>query len=126
MVKGQQVRVTIFGMEYTLKSEENPQFIVELANYLNEQMTEISERSPTNSALKIAILAALNITDDLFKERYEKDKLEKGIAEKQERDASQPAVLPFYLSNCFGLYKNQGTFKPPHLWLFSYFVLLGR
>ena len=82
MVKGQQVRVTIFGMEYTLKSEENPQFIVELANYLNEQMTEISERSSTNSALKIAILAALNITDDLFKERYEKDKLEKGIAEK--------------------------------------------
>ena len=76
------MRVTIFGMEYTLKSEENPQFIVELANYLNEQMTEISERSSTNSALKIAILAALNITDDLFKERYEKDKLEKDIAEK--------------------------------------------
>ena len=82
MVKGQQVRVTIFGMEYTLKSEENPQLIVELANYLEEQMTEISERSSTNSALKIAILAAINITDDLFKERHEKEKLEEKIAEK--------------------------------------------
>lgn len=76
------MRVTIFGMEYTLKSEENPQFIVELADYLNEQMTEISEKSSTNSALKIAILAALNITDDLFKERKEKEKLEDKIADK--------------------------------------------
>lgn len=76
------MRVTVYGMEYTLKSDENPQYIVELANYLNDRMKEISDRSATNSALKIAILAALNITDDLFKDRYEKEKLEQSIGEK--------------------------------------------
>lgn len=82
MSKGQRIRVTVFGMEYTLKSEEDPQHIIELANYLNEKMTEISEKSSAKSALKIAILAALNITDDLFTERSEKENLEESISEK--------------------------------------------
>ena len=82
MIKGQQVRVTIFGMEYTLKSEENPQLIVDLAKHLDDRMNDIAARSANNPALKVAILAALNITDDLFKERYERERLEQSIAEK--------------------------------------------
>ena len=82
MLKGQRIRVRVYGSDYTLRSEEDPQYIVELADYLNEKMTEIAERSSAKSALKVAILAALNITDDLFKERQEKEKLNNIITEK--------------------------------------------
>jgi cell division protein ZapA len=82
MNKGQPVRVTIFGTDYTLKTAENPQHIVEVAKYLDDKMRQIAAKSSLNSALNTAILAAINITDELYKERLEKETLENEITEK--------------------------------------------
>jgi cell division protein ZapA len=79
MSKGQQIRVAIFGMEYTLKSEENPQYIVELAQFLDEQMKEVAKKSASSPPIRIAILAALNLADDLFRERHQREKLEERV-----------------------------------------------
>lgn len=62
-------KVKIFGMEYSLKVTETPEYIEKLASYVDRKMREISENSSLVSTLKIAILAALRIADELHRER---------------------------------------------------------
>jgi cell division protein ZapA len=61
-----QLRVNIFGAEYVLKATENQENIVKIAEYVDQKMKEIDRSAQINSHLKIAILAALNITEELF------------------------------------------------------------
>jgi len=65
------ITVNIFGNEYTIKGVARPDYIVTLANYLNNRMTEIQDATGLKDAKKIAILAAINITDELFEARKE-------------------------------------------------------
>ncbi len=69
------VKVNIFGTEYPIKGESDPGYIQEVAGYVNNKMLEIEKSLTVKSSLKVAILAALNIADELYKERAEKDKL---------------------------------------------------
>ncbi len=65
------ITVNIFGNEYTIKGVARPDYIVTLANYLNNKMTEIQEATGLKDTKKIAILAAINITDELFEAKKE-------------------------------------------------------
>jgi cell division protein ZapA len=67
------VTVTIYGNEYTLKGDADPAYISELAKYVDSKMGEIGKKSGAPAA-KVAILAAMNIADDLH--RIEKAKAE--------------------------------------------------
>lgn len=61
-----QLRVNIFGAEYVLKAAENQDEIKEIAEYVDQKMKEIDRSQAIGSNLKIAILAALNIAEELF------------------------------------------------------------
>jgi cell division protein ZapA len=63
------VQVEIFGHSYTIRGEANQQYILEVAAYVDRKMREITEKLPVASLSKVAILASLNIADELFKER---------------------------------------------------------
>ncbi len=62
----ERVQVEIFGQKYNIVGGENPQRIIDVGQYVNEKMLEISAQSKGMSAMKVAILAALNITDQLL------------------------------------------------------------
>ena len=67
--------VTIFGSEYKIKGAD-PEYIGEVAAYVDAKMRELDRRlSSAGAPAKIAILTALNIADELFRERKEKDRL---------------------------------------------------
>ena len=70
-----QIRVNIFGTEYTLRSDDNENYIKEIARYLDEKMREVDKGNSIKSSSKISVLAALNVVDELFQERKYKDKL---------------------------------------------------
>jgi cell division protein ZapA len=77
------VRVTIYGQEYTVKAKAEPSYIVSVANYVNEKMEEVETSLTTvQSPLRVGILAAMNITDELFTSRKEKDELINQVDEK--------------------------------------------
>ena len=77
-----QLRVNIFGSEYILRaSEENHQKMLEIANYVDQKMREIDRSQAITSNLKLAILAALNITDELFQNKQYRDRLLEQIDE---------------------------------------------
>jgi cell division protein ZapA len=66
--------VTIFGSEYKIKGAD-PEYIGEVAKYVDSKMRELDRRLSSGSPAKIAILTSLNIADELFRERMEKDRL---------------------------------------------------
>ncbi len=63
------VQVQIFGHSYTIRGEAEQAYILEVAGYVDRKMREITEKLPVASLSKVAILASLNIADELFKER---------------------------------------------------------
>ena len=70
------VKVTIYGTEYPVKGDADPEYIKEVASYVDEKMQEVANGLTVKSATKVAILAALNITDELFairRDRSEQD-----------------------------------------------------
>lgn len=69
------VKVNIFGTEYPIKGESNAEYIQDVASYVNNKMIEIEKNLTVKSSLKVAILTAMNIADELYKEREEKNKL---------------------------------------------------
>ena len=67
------VQVQIFGHSYTIKGEADQDYILRVASYVDRKMREITEKLPVASLSKVAILASLNIADELFKERAQRD-----------------------------------------------------
>ena len=63
------VQVQIFGHSYTIRGEADQDYIMGVASYVDRKMREITEKLPVASLSKVAILASLNIADELFKER---------------------------------------------------------
>jgi len=77
------VRVTIYGQEYSVKAKADPAYIVSVANFVNEKMEEVENSLATvQSPLRIAILAAMNITDELFSSKKDKEEVVDIVDEK--------------------------------------------
>jgi len=64
--KESRIQVTIFGQQYTLRGEADPDYASRLADYVNQKMEAISAQSQITHLSKIAILAAMNIAHELF------------------------------------------------------------
>lgn len=65
----QAVRVTIGGEEYTVRSELPPEYTQEVAAYFDRVLRGVRGSLPTVEAHKVAILAGLAVTDELFQAR---------------------------------------------------------
>ena len=80
-----QIRVNIFGAEYTFKSDGDNNHILDIAKYVDQKMREIDRNHSINSNLKVAILAAINIADELFQEQKYRERLLQQINEESRR-----------------------------------------
>ena len=76
------VKVNIFGQTYTVKGEASSEYILELADYLNKKMAEVSSNISNGTSTQVAILAALNISDEYFQVRDIKSGSYSAIEEK--------------------------------------------
>jgi cell division protein ZapA len=61
------VPVQIFGQRYPIRSALDPQYVQELAAYVDERMRAAADQSPAGDSLRLAVLAALNIADEAFR-----------------------------------------------------------
>jgi cell division protein ZapA len=69
MGKERLIEIKVFGQIYTVKSDAEEEHIQAVAQYVNEKMDEVLKKTRSVSTLNVAILTALNIADDLLKER---------------------------------------------------------
>lgn len=67
--KKTQVRVSIFGEEYALRSEMGEEYTRACAEYVDERVNAVHVTGHVPEPHKAAILAAMQITDELFQVR---------------------------------------------------------
>ena len=65
--------VEIFGAVYHVRGEQNPERLRELAAFVDRRMQDVAQQVATVDTAKIAILAALNIADELFHARTQQE-----------------------------------------------------
>ena len=58
---------------------------MQVSAYVDRKMREITEKLPVASLSKVAILASLNIADELFKERAQRDEQSSQLNQRAER-----------------------------------------
>ena len=78
------IKVSIMGQEYNIRTDADQNYIKKVAKFVEDRMKEIQNAAPdTTSQLRIAVLAAMNVTDEYFTIKRQKnevvDKLESKI-----------------------------------------------
>jgi cell division protein ZapA len=75
--KQEPITVEIYGQRYNVRGEGDPAYLTELAQLVDSRMREVASQVSSLDPVKIAILAALNIADELNRTR------------KQQRDTNE-------------------------------------
>ena len=63
------IKVSIFGRDYNIRGDSNSEYIRTVAAHVDSVMRDIADKTGSLSSSRIAILAALNIADEMHKER---------------------------------------------------------
>ena len=75
MSRKSSVKVTIVSEEYTIRSDEPAEHTRAVAKYVDETIRSVMNAGATVESHKAAILAALQITDELFKTQDGREEL---------------------------------------------------
>ena len=77
MSESKTITVNIYGQDYMLKSAGDEEYIKKIARIVQDRMQEIEDTGLDSSSqqLKIAVLAAMNIADELLQSEDKKNKL---------------------------------------------------
>jgi cell division protein ZapA len=67
MTEGHVISVEIHGQKYPIRSTLDQVYVARLATYVDEKMRAAADASPTGDSLRLAVLAALNVADELFR-----------------------------------------------------------
>jgi len=70
------LHVSFLGSSFTIQSDNDPQYLDEVVEYLRHKIGEAARAAAPGDPLKTALIVALNLVDELFKERQKKIKEE--------------------------------------------------
>jgi cell division protein ZapA len=74
------IKVEIYDQAYTVRSDGDPEYLKQLAEYVDQRMREISSGTLTVDSRKVAILAALYIADELHQLRKMTEQVDEQLA----------------------------------------------
>lgn len=89
---GKSIKVKIFGTDYPLRGE-NEDFTKKVASHVDSMLNRIHEKIPEQPPLTVAVLTALNITEEMLKER---DQQQEAVVNLE----AEITKLSNYLDNC--------------------------
>ena len=72
------ITISICDEEYTFVAEEAPSYMQKVGSYVNDKMSELLDAAKVGRT-DAAVLTAVNITDELFKEREAGDALRRQV-----------------------------------------------
>ncbi len=96
------IEIEIYGQKYRIKvkGEEDEKYISHLTSYVDQKMREVAVKSKSVDVLKVAVLAALNIADELFLCQKNLDQLNEVIGQ-MENEIESLGVLAFKDENTY-------------------------
>ena len=100
------IEIEIYGQKYRIrvKGEEDEKYISHLTSHVDQKMREVAVKSKSVDALKIAVLAALNIADEYYLCQKKLDQLNEVIRHMENEMES----LEVHLNRNERTYKNVG------------------
>lgn len=63
------VQIEVHGHIYPIRTTLDPKYVLELAAFVEQRMKLAADSAPSSDAVGLAILAALNISDEYFRAR---------------------------------------------------------
>ena len=72
MTNARVVHVHIHGQQYAVRSDLDPGYVCELAAYVDEKMRLAGREIATADVVRVSVIAALNIADELFRARADR------------------------------------------------------
>ena len=78
------MKIDIYDQSYNVNAE-NEAYIKELASYVDTKMREMADATRIVDSLKVAVLAALNIADEMFTLQARQEELEGPIRKRVEK-----------------------------------------
>jgi cell division protein ZapA len=67
MAEGHVISVEIHGQRYPIRSTLEQEYVARLAAYVDDKMRAAADSTSTGDSLRLAVLAALNLADVLFR-----------------------------------------------------------
>ena len=77
--------ITVQGQRYPIRTSLDPEYVLRLAAFVEERMQAASESTRGGDSLRLAVLAALNIADELFRCRDATDLRNDQLAKRAEQ-----------------------------------------
>jgi len=74
------VTVEIQGQQFPIRTSLDASYVQRLAAHVDEQIQSVSRSAPSADLLSLAILAALNVTDECFRARDDSDEARTTLA----------------------------------------------
>lgn len=82
MSDGRVLSVEIHGQRYPIRSSLDPDYVLRLAAFVDHKINAAAEATPSSDSLRLAVLAALNIADELFRAREANRARDANLAER--------------------------------------------
>ena len=79
---GRDIPIEIHGHRYPVRSALDPEYVLRLAAYVDDRIRAATDSTPGGDSLRIAVLAALNIADELFRCRDDNQVRDGRLAER--------------------------------------------
>lgn len=82
------MKIEIYDQTYNVDSGQSDEYLRQLASYVDSKMREIADATRIADSLKVAVLASLNIADELFTLRERRQQLEGPLRKRVEKCVS--------------------------------------
>ena len=76
------MELELFGQRLTVVSDSDPELVREVVDFVNRRMERVREGAPRAGTDQVALLAALNIAEELFEERRRQQALRRTVRER--------------------------------------------
>jgi cell division protein ZapA len=79
------MKIEIYDQTYSVQADQNEEYLKELAAYVDSKMRTVAEATRTVDTVKVAVLAALNIADEMFTLRQRQHTIEGPLRKRVEK-----------------------------------------
>jgi cell division protein ZapA len=79
------VKIEIYDQTYRFGDDQDEEYLKKLAAYVDEKMRVVGESTRTVDSLKVAVLAALNIADEMFTLRDRQQEIDGPLRKRVEK-----------------------------------------
>ena len=89
MAEPEVVKIRLFGTDYDVASPAGIDYTQQIGRYVDEKMHEIAKQLSLRSVSTIAVLAAVNMADELRRERESSERIDQAASVSAERLAAK-------------------------------------